>query len=67
MAHSAKQERPRNDGNLRFVLKRIIPLIDPENAGSRRMAEKLGLRLEREIVRPGNALRQMYMMVFDIA
>lgn len=34
-------------------LKRIIALIDPENVASRRVAEKVGLRYEKETIRPG--------------
>lgn len=35
-------------------LERIIALITPDNSGSQRVALKLGLRLEREVIRPGN-------------
>jgi RimJ/RimL family protein N-acetyltransferase len=41
-------------------IRRLIALIEPENAASERVAEKVGMRLEREIVRPGGALRRLY-------
>lgn len=46
-------------------LKRIIALIDPANNGSRRVAEKVGMKLEREIVRPGDAPRALYALEFE--
>jgi len=41
-------------------LQRLISLIEPENAASERVAEKVGMRLEREVVRPGGAVRRVY-------
>lgn len=49
-----------NHARREFGLKRIIAMIDPANLGSRRVAEKLGLNIEREIVRPGDAPRVIY-------
>jgi RimJ/RimL family protein N-acetyltransferase len=37
-----------------------MALIEPENAGSERVALKVGMTLEREVVRPGNELRRLY-------
>jgi ribosomal-protein-alanine N-acetyltransferase len=34
-----------------FELDRIVSLIDPENIASQRVAEKIGMRLEKEVVR----------------
>jgi RimJ/RimL family protein N-acetyltransferase len=41
-------------------LRRLIALIDPENAASARVAEKVGMRFEKEVVRPGGARRRVY-------
>jgi ribosomal-protein-alanine N-acetyltransferase len=41
-------------------IKRLIALIEPENAASERVAVKIGMRLEEEVVRPGGALRKVY-------
>jgi ribosomal-protein-alanine N-acetyltransferase len=41
-------------------LERIISLIDPENAASERVAEKVGLRYEQDIVRPGGETMRIY-------
>ena len=41
-------------------LKRIISLIEPENIASARVAQKAGLRLEKETLRPGNRRMQVY-------
>lgn len=41
-------------------LNRLIALIEPSNRASERVAVKTGMRLEREIARPGGALRRMY-------
>jgi ribosomal-protein-alanine N-acetyltransferase len=43
-------------------VKRLIALIDPENAPSERVALRLGMRLEKEVVRPGGALRKVYVI-----
>jgi RimJ/RimL family protein N-acetyltransferase len=39
---------------------RVIALIEPEHAASARVAEKAGLRFEREIVRPSGARREIW-------
>jgi RimJ/RimL family protein N-acetyltransferase len=41
-------------------LKRLISLIEPGNRRSERVAVKTGMRLEREAIRPGGALRLLY-------
>jgi ribosomal-protein-alanine N-acetyltransferase len=43
-------------------LRRIVSLIDPENAGSHRVAEKAGMKLEKEVVRPGGNVRRLYVV-----
>lgn len=39
---------------------RVIALIDPGNASSERVALRIGMQFEREVVRPGGALRKLY-------
>jgi ribosomal-protein-alanine N-acetyltransferase len=41
-------------------LKRLISLIEPGNQASERVAIKTGMRLEREIIRPGGFVRLLY-------
>jgi ribosomal-protein-alanine N-acetyltransferase len=41
-------------------VERLIALIEPENGPSERVAVRLGMRLEKEIARPGGALRRVY-------
>jgi len=41
-------------------LKRLISLIEPGNRPSERVAIKTGMRLEREVTRPGGAVRLLY-------
>jgi RimJ/RimL family protein N-acetyltransferase len=41
-------------------LERLIALIDPENAPSERVAIRLGMRFEKEVLRPGGAVRKVY-------
>jgi RimJ/RimL family protein N-acetyltransferase len=41
-------------------LRRLIALIDPENVASARVAEKVGMRLERETQRPGGKRMRVY-------
>jgi [ribosomal protein S5]-alanine N-acetyltransferase len=43
-------------------LVRLISLIEPENEASERVAVKVGMRLEKEVVRPGGALRRVYVV-----
>ncbi len=38
----------------------LIALIEPGNQASERVAQKLGMHLEKEILRPGGSLRKMY-------
>ena len=39
---------------------RLIALIEPENEGSERVAVKVGMHLEKEVVRPGGEVRRVY-------
>jgi len=39
---------------------RLIALIEPENAASERVAEKIGMRFEQDVIRPGGAVRKVY-------
>ncbi len=41
-------------------LKRLVSLINPGNRGSERVAAKTGMRLEREVMRPGGEKRLLY-------
>jgi ribosomal-protein-alanine N-acetyltransferase len=41
-------------------LKRLVALIDPASRASERVAIKIGMRLERKVVRPGGAVRWLY-------
>ena len=41
---------------------RIVALIDPENAASARVAMKVGLRYERDTVRPDGKTMQVFAM-----
>jgi RimJ/RimL family protein N-acetyltransferase len=43
-------------------VERLIALIEPENEASERVAVRLGMRLEKEIVRPGGASRKVYVI-----
>jgi RimJ/RimL family protein N-acetyltransferase len=43
-------------------LKRIIALIDPGNQSSGRVAQKVGMKLEKETVRANDKLMQVYSM-----
>jgi ribosomal-protein-alanine N-acetyltransferase len=44
----------------RLGVQRLIALIEPDNEGSKRVAEKVGMIMEAEIIRPGGHLRQVY-------
>jgi len=46
-------------------LSRLISLIEPGNAASERVAVKVGMHLEREVVRPGGAVRRIYAIAGD--
>ena len=41
-------------------LTRLVSLIEPDNAGSERVARKVGMRLEKEVIRPGGVRRLLY-------
>ncbi len=43
-------------------VKRLIALIEPENIASQNVAEKIGLRQEKEVIRPGGATRLVYVI-----
>ena len=43
-------------------LDRLIALIHPENLASERVALRVGMRLEREIIRPGGNRRKLYVL-----
>lgn len=44
----------------KFGLTRVVALIDPGNASSERVASKIGMHFERDVVRPGGAIRRVY-------
>jgi ribosomal-protein-alanine N-acetyltransferase len=44
----------------KLELTRVVALIDPGNAASERVAGRIGLRFERDVVRPGGAIRRVY-------
>jgi RimJ/RimL family protein N-acetyltransferase len=44
----------------RLGLSRLVALIEPGNVASERVAIKVGMRLEKEVVRPGGAVRLLY-------
>jgi RimJ/RimL family protein N-acetyltransferase len=39
---------------------RLVALVEPENAASEHVARKIGMRLEKEVVRAGGAVRRLY-------
>jgi len=41
-------------------LERVIALIEPNNRASERMAKSIGMHFERQVVRPGGHLRNVY-------
>jgi len=41
-------------------LRRLITLIDPGNVGSEKVAVKIGMHLEKEVVRPNGKSRRVY-------
>jgi len=43
-------------------LERLIALIEPGNVASERVAHKIGMRFDREVIRPGGALREVYVV-----
>ncbi len=48
-----------------LVLGRIVSLIEPANAASKRVALKLGMRSEGAIQRPGNRVLELYVLGSD--
>ncbi len=46
----------------RFGLRRLVSLIEPENAASARVAVKTGLRKDRPVLRPGGRWMDLYAM-----
>jgi ribosomal-protein-alanine N-acetyltransferase len=44
----------------KLELTRVVALIDPGNTGSERVAGRIGLHFERDVVRPGGAIRRVY-------
>ena len=43
-------------------LGRVISLIEPENKASERVALKIGMKFEKEVIRPGGAKRKVYVI-----
>jgi RimJ/RimL family protein N-acetyltransferase len=41
---------------------RVIALIEPENKASERVALKIGMKFEKEVIRPGGAKRKVYVI-----
>ena len=41
-------------------LTRLVALIEPENTASEKVALKVGMHLDKEVVRPGGAVRRVY-------
>jgi ribosomal-protein-alanine N-acetyltransferase len=48
-------------------LKRIVSLVDPANQASARVAVKVGLKYEKDIVRPGGKIMHLYCLKRDYA
>ena len=46
-------------------LKRIVALIDPLNLDSQHVAKKVGLRHEKDVVRPHGKVMQVYSLTYD--
>lgn len=49
----------------RWGVRRLIALIDPENAGSERVAVKLGMRHEKDTLRPGGKRMKVFVAAKD--
>ncbi len=43
-------------------LQRLIALIEPQNEPSKRVAISVGMRLDKEVTRPGGAVRLLYVL-----
>jgi [ribosomal protein S5]-alanine N-acetyltransferase len=41
-------------------INRLIALVEPENTASEKVAIKVGMHLEKEVVRPGGGIRRVY-------
>lgn len=41
---------------------RVIALIEPENKASERVALKIGMKFEKEVIRPGGAKRKVFVI-----
>lgn len=48
------------DASGRQGLTRLVALIEPGNAASERVATKVGMALEKQVVRPGGRLMRLY-------
>jgi RimJ/RimL family protein N-acetyltransferase len=48
-----------------LALKRIVSLIDPANQASARVAVKVGLKYERNVMRPGGKMMHLYSLDRD--
>ena len=46
----------------KLSIDRLIALIEPENEASERVAVKIGMRFDKEIVRPGGLKRKVYVI-----
>ena len=46
-------------------MERLIALIEPGNVASERVAVGIGMRFEKEVIRPGGALRKSYAIEKD--
>ena len=55
MASALKEHAFQNMG-----LRRLIALIEPENEGSEKVALKVGMHLEKEVIRPSGEVRRVY-------
>src|SRR4029450_5269219 len=44
----------------KLELTRVVALIDPGNVASERVAGRIGMRFERDVVRPGGGIRRVY-------
>ncbi len=55
----------RDAARIRWGLTRLIALIDPDNIASARVAEKIGMRFERQTARPGGAIRLVYSLALS--
>jgi RimJ/RimL family protein N-acetyltransferase len=47
-------------------IERLISLIEPENAASERVAVKIGMSYEKEVIRPGGFKRKVYVVTQNV-